>query len=96
MIVRPLAMEDIAGAAAWYEEQSPGLGEELTDEIIKAIGHAQNDPALFRIVRSRDEMRRVMTKRFPYRVYFSTVQDTLYVHAVLHGAQHDKHWRERW
>ena len=94
-IVRPLAVEDIANAATWYEEQSPGLGAELVDEVIRAIRRAQETPDLFRILRPGDGMRRVLTERFPYRIFFSIVSDTLYVHAVLHGARHDRHWQRR-
>ena len=95
VIVRPLAVEDIANAATWYEEQSPGLGADLVDEVIRAIRRAKESPDLFRILRPRDGMRRVLTERFPYRVFFSIVGETLYVHAVLHGARHDRHWRLR-
>ena len=95
VVVRPPAMEDIAEAVTWYEDQSAGLGEDLTDEIVKAIRRAQESPDLFRILRSSDGMRRVLTERFPYRVFFSIVDDTLYVHAVLHGARHDRHWKVR-
>lgn len=95
VIVRPLALEDIAETATWYEDQGPGLGEELTDEIIKAVRRAQESPNLFRILRPSDGMRRVLTERFPYHVFFSIIDETLYVHAVLHGARHDRHWRKR-
>ena len=95
VIVRPLAVEDIASAATWYEAQCPGLGAELTDDVIKAIRRAQDAPELFRILRPRDGMRRVLAERFPYRVFFTVVGETLHVHAVLHGAQHDRHWRVR-
>jgi plasmid stabilization system protein ParE len=95
VIVRPLAVEDIANAATWYEAQSPCLGIDLTDEVIRAIRRAQDAPELFRILRPRDGMRRVLTERFPYRVFFTVIDDTLHVHAVLHGAQHDRNWRGR-
>jgi toxin ParE1/3/4 len=95
VIVRPLAVEDIASAAMWYEAQCPGLGVDLTDEVINAIRRAQEAPELFRILRPRDGMRRVLTERFPYRVFFTVIDETLHVHAVLHGAQDDQHWRRR-
>ena len=95
VIVRPLAAEEIASAATWYEAQCLGLGVDLTDEIIRAIRRAQEAPDLFRILRPRDGMRRVLTERFPYRVFFTVIDDTLHVHAVLHAARHDRHWRER-
>ena len=95
VIVRPLAVAEIAEAVTWYEDQCPGLGEELADEIIQALRRAQESPELFRILRPRDGMRRVLTERFPYRVFFSIIGESLYVHAVLHGARHDRHWRGR-
>jgi plasmid stabilization system protein ParE len=95
VVVRPLAVEDIASAATWYEEQHSGLGLDLTDEVIRAIRRAQETPELFRIIRLRDGMRRVLTERFPYRIFFTIIDETLHVHAVLHGAQHERHWRGR-
>ena len=47
VIVRPLAVEDIASAATWYEAQCPGLGVELKDEVIEAIRRAQDAPQMF-------------------------------------------------
>jgi hypothetical protein len=37
----------------------------------------------------------VLASRFPYRIFFSVVGETLYVHAVLHSARHDRRWIER-
>lgn len=94
-IFRPQAVEDVIEAATWYEAHAPGLGEQLIDEILSATHRAQENPELFRIVRSEGNVRRVLTKRFPYRIFFSVVGETLYVHAVLHGARHDRRWTER-
>jgi plasmid stabilization system protein ParE len=95
VIFRQPAVEDVVAAAAWYEAHGPGLGERLIDEILKATQRAQDAPELFRIVHRDGEVRRVLTNRFPYRVFFSVVGETLYVHAVLHGARHDRRWTER-
>jgi plasmid stabilization system protein ParE len=95
VIVRQPALEDITDPAAWYETQRAGLGEELVDEIVRALERAKANPNLFRVVRHDGEIRRVLTERFPYRIFFSVVAETLYVHAILHGAQHDRRWKER-
>jgi toxin ParE1/3/4 len=95
VIFRTEALEDVVEAVRWYEERSLGLGEELIDEILLATDRAARNPDLFRIVRIKDEVRRVLTERFPYRIFFSVVGATLYVHAVLHGAQRDRRWRQR-
>lgn len=95
VLFRPQAVEDVVEAAAWYEAHAPGLGEQLIDEILTATHRAQENPELFRIVRREGNVRRILTKRFPYRIFFSVVGETLYVHAVLHGARHDRRWTER-
>jgi toxin ParE1/3/4 len=95
IIFRPAAVDDVVEAAAWYEAHVPGLGEELVSEILRATKRAQANPELFRILRSDGQVRRVLTERFPYRVFFSLAGDTLFVHAVLHGARRDVRWRER-
>ena len=41
VIVRPPAIEDIADAATWYEDQQSGLGAQLVGEVIRAIRRAQ-------------------------------------------------------
>lgn len=95
VIFRPLAVEDVVEAAAWYEAHAAGLGEQLIDEILTATRRAQDGPGLFRVVHHDGNVRRVLTNRFPYRIFFSVVGETLYVHAVLHGARHDRRWTER-
>jgi toxin ParE1/3/4 len=95
VIVRGAAVDDVIEAVAWYEVHATGLGEELVDEVLRAIHRAEANPELFRVVHRDGEVRRVLTERFPYRIFFSVVGETLYIHAVLHGARHDRRWLER-
>jgi toxin ParE1/3/4 len=95
VIFRLPAVEDVVEAAAWYEAHTPGLGERLIDEILRATHRAQENPELFRLVHREASVRRVLTNRFPYRIFFSVVGETLYIHAVLHGARHDRRWTKR-
>jgi plasmid stabilization system protein ParE len=95
VIFRPLAADDIVEAAAWYEGHSPGLGEELVDEILNAARRAGQNSELYRIVHRDGNVRRVLTNRFPYRIFFSVVGEKLFVHAVLHAARHDRRWMRR-
>ena len=89
VIFRPLAVEDIAEAATWYEARSPGLGDELIDEILAATRRAQQNPELFRVVHREGNVRRVLqvafliesfslllTTYFTFTQFF-TAQDTI-------------------
>jgi len=95
VVFRPAAVEDLVSAADWYESHASGLGEDLIDEILAAIRRAQQNPELFRVVHRDGDVRRVLANRFPYRIFFSVVGETLYVHAILHGARHDRRWTDR-
>jgi plasmid stabilization system protein ParE len=79
----------------WYELRGAGLGWELTSEVRAAIQRAVENPQLHLLLRQRPEVRRVLTRRFPYRVFFIVRTDALVVFAVLHAARHGRHWRER-
>jgi len=93
VIFRPQAVEDVIEAAAWYEAHAPGLGEQLIDEILTATRRAQENPELFRIVRREANLRRVLTRRFPYRIFFSVLGETFTQffteHAMIVGGRSD-------
>lgn len=95
LIVRPEAEADIVEAALWYEERATGLGLDLMRETGLAIGRAVENPLHFTLLRKRPEVRRVLARRFPYRIFFMVREDAVVVLAVLHAARHDRHWRAR-
>ena len=95
LIVRPEAEADMTEAAVWYEERVNGLGLELTLEIRAAIQRALKHPFAQVCVRRQPEVRRVLVRRFPYRIFYLVRTDVIVVFAVLHAARHDRHWQRR-
>jgi toxin ParE1/3/4 len=70
LIIRAEAEADISDAALWYQAKRAGLGEEFITEVRAAIESAAANPRKYRRLRRRPEVRRVLTRRFPYRVFF--------------------------
>lgn len=64
LYVHPLARLDILDAVVWYEEQRPGLGLDMSDQVDAAIGRAADNPLAFAIIEGM--VRRVLCHRFPY------------------------------
>lgn len=95
IVVRAQAEEEIASAALWYEERERGLGLDCLSEIRRAIQRAAENPGLVPLLRMRPEVRRILVRRFPYRVFFIVTEDAIVVFAVLHCARHDRRWRTR-
>ena len=79
----------------WYDSREAGLGLELISEINSAILRALKGPEAFRRVRRNPEVRRVLTRRFPYRIFFIVRSDAIVVFAILHAARHDRVWKHR-
>ena len=70
LIVRPEAEADITNGAVWYDSREPGLGLELISEVHSAIARALKSPESFTRVRRSPTVRRVLIRRFPYRIFF--------------------------
>jgi plasmid stabilization system protein ParE len=95
LLVRLEAEADIAEAALWYEARAAGLGWEFVLELRAAIERAADRPRAFLLLRERPEVRRVLARRFPYRVFFIVRDDAVVVFAVIHAARDERHWRGR-
>jgi hypothetical protein len=53
------------------------------------------NPFLYRIRQYRRQVRWAYPGRFPYRIIFRVVGDTVVVYAVLHAAREDQYWKRR-
>ena len=75
LIVRPEAEVDIVEAALWYEGREPGMGLEVLTELDAAIERALKDPLAYLLLRKYPHVRRVLTRRFPYRISYILRKD---------------------
>lgn len=93
IVTRFRAEVDVTDAAVWYEQRQPGLGHDFLAAVDAAITAAAENPFRFPRLRRSPEVRRVLTDRFPYRVFFIRRPDSIVVFRVLHVGQHDREWK---
>ena len=74
LVLRPEAEADALEAYRWYNEQLPGLGEEFLAEVDRALETIRANPETPR--KLHREFRRVLTRRFPYAVFYATLKAT--------------------
>ena len=83
--IRPAAESDLRQARDWYEEQRAGLGEEfllsIADAMIRLEESPERVPAYYR------DFRRLLTERFPYKIFYRIEKDAVIVFRVLHVAR---------
>jgi toxin ParE1/3/4 len=91
--IQPRAEAEAAEAAAWYEAEQPGLGIEFLLELDAAIESAAETPLAYAQVFM--EARRVLTRRFPFAVYFVYEHDVVEIFAILHQQRATSLWQSR-
>jgi hypothetical protein len=92
------AAEEVAEAAAWYEEQRPGLGEDFSHAIEAALDLLADDIVPLSAVSGSAAARgakRLVLKRFPYDVVVREAADEVIVVAFAHHSRRPGYWRAR-
>ena len=80
-------------AAAWYEARRPNLGVEFITEVDRCIALAKAQPLLFGVI--HNSIRRVVTERFPYSIYYRVESHRIVVLAVFHASRNPSIWQRR-
>lgn len=85
LLVRPEAERDLAQARDWYDRKVAGLGDEFLDEIAGAMRELAHNPQLPRLYFLN--FRRVLLRRFPYKLFYQVIGDRVIIFRVIHAKQ---------
>ncbi|MBN2685876.1 MAG: type II toxin-antitoxin system RelE/ParE family toxin [Pontiellaceae bacterium] len=92
MVIRPEAEAELAEAFSWYEDQVPGLGAEFLNVVDAALAGIVRNPNGFPVVHKC--VRRCLTRRFPYAVFYLLEPGRIVVLSVFHVRRHPKGWEK--
>jgi plasmid stabilization system protein ParE len=90
VVVRREARMEAADAARWYKARSPAVARRFRHVIRDAIRLVAEHPEAFPLV--RPSIRRLLTKEFPYAIFFAVESGVIIVLAILHQARHPERW----
>jgi plasmid stabilization system protein ParE len=79
----PEAENDLREAFLWYEDKRQGLGYDFLLQVDAAIQFIKRNPQAYPTVYK--ETRKVLIKRFPYKIIYLVKENHLVVLAVLHS-----------
>ncbi len=77
-------------AAAYYELQMPGLGQDFLEKIASAITDIAENPERWPVI--RPNVRRRLVHRFPYGLLYRIDPDEVVVLVVAHLHRHPNYW----
>ncbi|MCL4181230.1 MAG: type II toxin-antitoxin system RelE/ParE family toxin [Verrucomicrobia bacterium] len=83
--MRVAGQHDLDEVRRWYEEQRPGLGDEFLAAVAVALIRLEADP--LRPAVYYRSFRRILTRRFPYKLCYHVEGETVVVFRVLHGSR---------
>lgn len=89
----PAAETEMIEAASYYEAQQVDLGSRFLATVQDALNRICVNPRLFPLVEA--DVRRCLTKTFPFGVLFREQSETIVVIAVMHLHRDPDYWKQR-
>ena len=93
LIIRPEARADLLDAFHWYQNRRDGLGYDFKLCVDEVIAKIQRNPLIHKVI--KDGIRRSVTRRFPYGVFYIVDNKRIIILAVLHVRQDPAKWEKR-
>jgi len=83
------ARKDIQESAKYYNEQQKGLGKKFRQEVEATKKRIADNPKQFPVIGYNEniEIRRALTNRFPFKVFFELLQEFIKIFKVSHTSQ---------
>lgn len=85
IIIKTLAEKDISEAAEYYYTKAPHLVSDYLRAVNNAIISVRQNPQHFQ--KKYKEVRIIFIKTFPFGLYYTIEDSTIFVHAVLHTSR---------
>ena len=89
----PDVVDDLEGAAAWYDEISAELGNRFRAAVDSRLDAVELRPESFGMV--DQPLRAARVERFPYLIVFEHSSAATEVLGVFHSASDPKKWQRR-
>lgn len=89
----PEAHAEFKDATIYYYEKSPSLASAFYAEVENAIQKIVEKPDLYHFI--DEDVRRCMTRRFPYAILYTIEKDYILILAVMHCSRKPSYWKNR-
>lgn len=89
----PEALAEYQAAADYYAARQSGLELRFIESVELAIQRVREAPERWRIL--EEEVRRCLTRVFPYAILYIIESDYLLIIAVMHCHREPGYWRHR-
>lgn len=92
-VFHPAALSEYAEAVQYYGEQRAETAQEFINEIENAVYRIRESPERYAVI--DEDIRRCMTRKFPYGILYSIEQNSILILAIMHCSREPKYWKNR-
>jgi toxin ParE1/3/4 len=92
-VFHPEALAEYAEAVQYYAEQRVEMAQIFIDSIEDAVYRIKESPTRYRAI--DEDVRRCMTRRFPYGILYTIEPDYILILAVMHCSREPEYWKNR-
>ena len=89
----PEALAEFESSALRYEEVQPGLGLRFHAEVESTLARILEAPGRWPTL--EQEVRRCLTRVFPYAILFAVEESRILILAIMHCHRKPGYWRTR-
>ncbi len=89
----PGALEEYEAAVLYYVERDPLVGQRFVTAVEDAIDRILDSPTRWRVI--EEDVRRCLTRVFPYGVLYTIEPEFVLIVAVMHCSREPGYWRHR-
>ncbi len=93
VIFTTIARQELEDAVRYYELEYSGLGKRFKEEVRKAALRIAEYPHAWSI--ERDDVRKCLLHKFPYKLLYAVEKDYIVVIAVAHQHRRPDYWIDR-
>lgn len=92
-VFHPEALAEYAEAVQYYAEQSSEVAQAFINVIEDAVYRIKESPTRWAVL--DENVRRCLTRKFPYSILYTIEQDYILILAVTHCSREPGYWKNR-
>jgi toxin ParE1/3/4 len=92
-VFHPEALTEYAEAVQYYLEQRVEVAQAFINAIEDAVYRIRESPTRYIVI--DEDVRRCMTRKFPYGILYTIEQDYILILAVMHCSREPGYWKVR-
>jgi toxin ParE1/3/4 len=92
-VFHPAALTEYSEAVQYYAQNRTALAQAFIDAVENTIYRIRESPITWPIV--DEDVRRCMTRKFPYGVLYTVEEDKILILAIMHCSREPNYWKNR-